>query len=156
MTHLELECTGNCLSNLAAVLDLHDPAGDVPHGSLTLHTLDSEVLFALTVRATPNVIEVCRCPFNVPHRGDLLHSGHRLTLRQWDTENSKCGCPEILYSWDASLLKCIWAGLQLWIALEDGNDKHIEEMRAAVEEGGPVRSEERLGASATALENGTE
>ncbi|KAL0562478.1 hypothetical protein V5O48_019609, partial [Marasmius crinis-equi] len=84
MSHMQVNCNGQCLTKFAATLDLQHPAHDVPHGTLVLRAVESEVFFALGVRVSPLVMEVCRCPKNIVHPSDIIYVGHNLKLKRWD------------------------------------------------------------------------
>ncbi|KAL0570877.1 hypothetical protein V5O48_011072 [Marasmius crinis-equi] len=135
MTHLKLRCTGDCLLPLAATLDIHCPAADVPHGTIAFTSDESEAFYALAARVTPKVVDTCRFPQKTEHRGDIIWVGNILKLRRWGSTMVPCGCSEYLFAWDASTSKCMWRGYMVWGRLRDEYEEAMDEAELDMEGG---------------------
>ncbi|KAL0567415.1 hypothetical protein V5O48_014576 [Marasmius crinis-equi] len=143
MTHLKLNCTGNCLLPFAATLDIQSPASDVPHGTITFNSDESETFYALAARVTPRVLDACRCPDKVEHRADIIWVGNILKLRRWGSTRVPCGCPEFLFMWDVSTSKCMWGGYMVWCRLRDEYDEAVDEAELDIDGGDLAATQHR-------------
>ncbi|KAL0577482.1 hypothetical protein V5O48_004506 [Marasmius crinis-equi] len=135
MSHLQVKCEGRCLTKFAATLDLQHPAYDVPHGSVDLQCVESELFLALGCRVTPRVIEACQCPKKLSHPADIIYVGNRLKLKRWDEKVTKCGCPIFLFVWDDSISRCMWDGYMCWAEMVEEYEEFINDTGTFISEG---------------------
>ncbi|KAK1217154.1 hypothetical protein PQX77_020196 [Marasmius sp. AFHP31] len=116
MSHFKKDCAGHCMDGLAANLDLHQPAKDVPH-KLEFDDILTEVLFALGTRANPMVLDDVCCRQKVQHPIDMVLVGARYKVKQLDESEmlpKRCNCKVWMYSWDTSISRCMYMGLVVW------------------------------------------
>ncbi|KAL0564710.1 hypothetical protein V5O48_017333 [Marasmius crinis-equi] len=133
MAHIQLNCVNDCLNELAETLDIDAPCANIPLGCLALRNLDSEAMYALAVRVSPEVITKCICRDNLKHKSDLVFVGKYLKVRRWDDlDKSACGCPKYFYDWEPSLSMCIYNGYRIWSRIQQECQDNIEEEEDAV------------------------
>ncbi|KAK1231264.1 hypothetical protein PQX77_005629 [Marasmius sp. AFHP31] len=116
MVHFKKDCSGHCMDGLAANLDIHHPAGDIPH-KVEFDDVLTEVLFALGTRANPLVLEAVRCRQKVRHPIDMVLVGARYKVKRLDESEmlpKRCNCPVWMYTWDTSISRCMNTGMFVW------------------------------------------
>ncbi|KAL0067934.1 hypothetical protein AAF712_005103 [Marasmius tenuissimus] len=125
ITHLEPNCTGDCLCKLAATLDLLAPASDVPHQTIVFEDNTSECLFALGVRITPTLMNSGICTKGWSHTAEIAPVGNCLVLRLTDDPacTDSCGCSRYLWTWEPSTTGCMLKAFYLWNDLQDASYK---------------------------------
>ncbi|KAK1234306.1 hypothetical protein PQX77_002489 [Marasmius sp. AFHP31] len=122
------------MDGLAANLDIHHPAEDVPH-KLEFDDILTEVLFALGARANPIVLEAVRCRQKVQHPIDMVLVGARYKVKRLDESEilpQRCNCPLWMYSWDTSISRCMTAALFVWDTARKEFDGEQEEADTAL------------------------
>ncbi|KAL0567871.1 hypothetical protein V5O48_014125 [Marasmius crinis-equi] len=124
-------------------MDVEDPAWDVPRGSISLQSQDSEAFFALAARVSPMVIEASQCDQNIEHPADILWVGNNLKLKRWDTIQHPCKCPEIMYGWESGTSKCLWKGYMAWCRLRQEYQDSLEEAELDLNGNGMAEKQHR-------------
>ncbi|KAL0568128.1 hypothetical protein V5O48_013867 [Marasmius crinis-equi] len=128
MAHIQLNCVNDCLNELAEMLDVDAPCANVPLGCLAFRSADSEAMYTLAVRVSPEVITKCVCRQKNKHKSDLIFFGKHLKVRRWDDLTKPgCGCPKYFYAWEPSLSTCIYNAYHIWNRIRIESQEEIED-----------------------------
>ncbi|KAL0566641.1 hypothetical protein V5O48_015362 [Marasmius crinis-equi] len=138
--HFKPNCTGGCMNGLTGALGIHQPAEDLPLGSIKLNDITAEAIFALGVRARPMVLKSCRCKSNEQHIVDVVWVGNRFKVKCLEKSPIlpvKCDCPVWMFSWEPSESHCMSMGFHLWHREERDFRQTDEEHKDALRDFSP-------------------